>query len=208
MAESRGKRRSLTGLRLRRPTASNRPPARAPRSTTPAGVVFDTGPFNFTADYFRIHVSDRIGITSNFTLEDAEIDALLAQGRGRCPRPETVPVLHQRVRHPVAGHRDLVSTFTPIALRGNTVRRCGGPAGTSASPNAWRARVSFLGRVSYYGFFAGRPIVDIELTIDAAGGATGGHRRRERVRHLVSLRALTRQVGFSDDECTEPTGPD
>ena len=32
------------------------------------------------ADYFRIHVSDRIGITSNFTLEDAEIDALLAQG--------------------------------------------------------------------------------------------------------------------------------
>ena len=43
-----------------------------------AGVAL--GPFNFTADYFRIHVSDRIGITSNFTLEDAEIDALLAQG--------------------------------------------------------------------------------------------------------------------------------
>ena len=38
------------------------------------------GRSTFTADYFRIHVSDRIGITSNFTLEDAEIDALLAQG--------------------------------------------------------------------------------------------------------------------------------
>ncbi len=45
-----------------------------------AGVVFDTGLFNFTADYFRIDVSDRIGITSNFTLENDEIDALLAQG--------------------------------------------------------------------------------------------------------------------------------
>ena len=44
-----------------------------------AGVAFDTG-FNFTADYFRINVSDRIGITSNFTLTDAEIDGLLAEG--------------------------------------------------------------------------------------------------------------------------------
>ena len=45
-----------------------------------AGVAFDTGPFNYTADYFRINVSDRIGITSNFNLTDAEIDGLLAEG--------------------------------------------------------------------------------------------------------------------------------
>ncbi len=45
----------------------------------PAGRA-PPGRSTFTADYFRIHVSDRIGITSNFTLEDAEIDALLAQG--------------------------------------------------------------------------------------------------------------------------------
>ena len=37
-----------------------------------AGVARAVQPF--TADYFRIHVSDRIGITSNFTLEDAEAD--------------------------------------------------------------------------------------------------------------------------------------
>ena len=30
-----------------------------------AGVVFGDGPFALTADYFRIDVSDRIGITSN-----------------------------------------------------------------------------------------------------------------------------------------------
>ena len=46
----------------------------------PAGRAPPPGRSTFTADYFRIHVSDRIGITSNFTLEDAEIDALLAQG--------------------------------------------------------------------------------------------------------------------------------
>ena len=45
-----------------------------------AGVVFDTGPFNFSADYFLIDVSDRIGITSNFALRDGEIASLLAQG--------------------------------------------------------------------------------------------------------------------------------
>ena len=45
-----------------------------------AGVVFDTGQFTFTADYFRINVSDRIGITSNFTLTADEIDILLADG--------------------------------------------------------------------------------------------------------------------------------
>ena len=42
--------------------------------------MFDTGPFNFSADYFLIDVSDRIGITSNFSLDDTVLDGLLAQG--------------------------------------------------------------------------------------------------------------------------------
>ena len=45
-----------------------------------AGVVFDAGPFNFSADYFRIDVSDRIGITSNFALRDDEITGLFTHG--------------------------------------------------------------------------------------------------------------------------------
>ena len=44
------------------------------------GVVLDRGQFSVTADYFRISVSDRIGITSNFTLTNTEIDGLLAAG--------------------------------------------------------------------------------------------------------------------------------
>ena len=45
-----------------------------------AGTVFDTGSFTLTADYFRIDVSDRIGITSNFYLTDTEIADLVAGG--------------------------------------------------------------------------------------------------------------------------------
>ena len=45
-----------------------------------AGVVFDTVPVDFSADYFRVNVSDRIGITRNFSLTSDEVDSLLAQG--------------------------------------------------------------------------------------------------------------------------------
>ena len=84
-----------------------------------AGVVVDTGPFTFTADYFRITVSDRIGITSNFTLTTEEIDTLLAEG-------VTVARDLRRFRFftnafaTASQGIDLVSTFTPVAWRGNT----------------------------------------------------------------------------------------
>ena len=85
-----------------------------------AGVVFDTGLFNFTADYFRIDVSDRIGITSNFTLENDEIDALLAQGVDAARDLKRFRFFTNAFATRSQGI-DLVSTFTPIALRGNTV---------------------------------------------------------------------------------------
>ena len=186
-----------------------------------AGVVFDTGPFNFTADYFRIHVSDRIGITSNFTLEDAEIDALLAQGVDAARDLRRFRFFTNAFATRSQGI-DLVSTFTPIALRGNTViSAVFNYTDTAVTDNGqgrlddrrlaefayalprtrWNlgltqrmGRASLLGRVSYYGawydydsgfarvydptggidngFFAGRPVVDLELSIDAGGGAT------------------------------------
>ena len=85
-----------------------------------AGVVFDTGPFNFTADYFHIDVSDRIGITSNFTLENDEIAALLAQGVDAARDLRRFRFFTNAFATSSQGI-DLVSTFTPIALRGNTV---------------------------------------------------------------------------------------
>ena len=84
-----------------------------------AGMVFDTGPFNFTADYFRIDVSDRIGITSNFSLMNAEVDSLLAQGVDSARDLRNFRFFTNAFSTRSSG-LDLVSTFTPIALRGNT----------------------------------------------------------------------------------------
>ncbi len=186
-----------------------------------AGVVFDTGPFSFTADYFRIDVSDRIGITSNFTLEEPEIEALLAQGIDAARDLRRFRFFTNAFATSSQGI-DLVSTFTPIALRGNTVfsaifnytdtevtdNRQGLLNDRRLAEFAWAlprtrwnvgvtqrlGRASLLGRVNYFGgwydydsgfarifdptggiengFFAGRPVVDLELTIDAGGGTT------------------------------------
>ena len=84
-----------------------------------AGVVFDTGQFSFTADYFRINVSDRIGITSNFTLTGAEIDRLLAEGVEAARDLRRFRFFTNAFSTASQGI-DLVSTFTPLALRGNT----------------------------------------------------------------------------------------
>ena len=186
-----------------------------------AGVVFDTGLFNFTADYFRIDVSDRIGITSNFTLENDEIDALLAQGVDAARDLKRFRFFTNAFATRSQGI-DLVSTFTPIALRGNTViSAVFNYTDTKVTNNdqgllndrrltefayalprtRWNigltqrmGRMSFLGRVNYYGgwydydsgfarlytpsggidngFFGGKPVVDLELTIDAGASAT------------------------------------
>ena len=186
-----------------------------------AGVVFDTGPFSLTADYFRIDVSDRIGITSNFTLEEPEIEALLAQGIDAARDLRRFRFFTNAFATSSQGI-DLVSTFTPIALRGNTVfSAVFNYTDTEVTDNgqgllndrrlaefAWAlprtrwnvgvtqrlGRASLLGRVNWFGgwydydsgfarifdptggiengFFAGRPIVDLELTVAAGGGAT------------------------------------
>ena len=84
-----------------------------------AGVVFDTGQFSLTADYFRISVSDRIGITSNFTLTDPEIEGLLAEGIEAARDLRRFRFFTNAFSTASQGI-DLVSTFTPLALRGNT----------------------------------------------------------------------------------------
>ena len=84
-----------------------------------AGVVLDTGQFSLTADYFRIDVSDRIGITSNFTLTAEEVDTLLAEGVEAARDLRRFRFFTNAFSTASQGI-DLVSTFTPLALRGNT----------------------------------------------------------------------------------------
>ena len=44
------------------------------------GTVFDTGLFTFTADYFRIALSDRLTITKDYSLTPDEVASLVASG--------------------------------------------------------------------------------------------------------------------------------
>ncbi len=187
-----------------------------------AGVVFDTGPFTLTADYFRIDVSDRIGITSNFFLTDAEIAGLVAGGFEAAEAVRNFRFFTNAFATTSQGI-DVVSTYTPLALRGNTViSGVFNHTDTRVTDNAkglldgrrlaeyayalprtrWNVgvtqrlgqRASLLGRLSYYsgwydydsghgeiftlsgglaqGFFAGRPIVDVELSFDLGQGTT------------------------------------
>ena len=45
-----------------------------------AGAVYEEGPFSFTADFFRIDISDRIALSQEIALTPSEIDVLLAEG--------------------------------------------------------------------------------------------------------------------------------
>ena len=91
---------------------------RSSRINYTAGVVFGSGPLTLTADYFRIDVSDRLGITSNFTLTPAEIGESRGRGlRGGAERAE-LPLLHQRLLDDLAGHRRPSRPGRPLALRG------------------------------------------------------------------------------------------
>ena len=186
-----------------------------------AGVVFDSGQFSLTADYFRINVFDRIGITSNFTLTEIEIEGLLAEGVEAARDLRRFRFFTNAFSTASQGI-DLVSTFTPLALRGNTtVSAVFNYTDTEVTDNRkgllndrrlteftyalprtrWNVgltqqvgRVSVLGRVNWFGgwydfdsgfaqlyvpsggieqgFFDGRPILDLEASIDLGGGAT------------------------------------
>ena len=54
-----------------------------------AGAVFDQGVFSFTADYFRIDVQDRVALSQEIELTEAEILTLLAEG---IPEARNFPV--------------------------------------------------------------------------------------------------------------------
>ena len=186
-----------------------------------AGVVFGGGPFTLTADYFRIDVSDRLGITSNFTLTPAEIAAVVAGGFEAAQSVRNYRFFTNAFSTTSQGV-DVVSTWTPLALRGNTViSAIFNHTDTEVTNNArglldgrrlaeyayalprtrWNAgvtqrlgRASLMGRLSYYsgwydydsgrgtvfdpssgleqGFFDGRAIVDLELSVPLGQGTT------------------------------------
>ena len=139
-----------------------------------AGVVFDTGPFTLTADYFRIDVSDRIGITSNFLLTDAEIASLVAGGFDAAESVRNFRFFTNAFATMSQGI-DIVSTWTPLALRGNTV--------VSAVFNHTDTRVTDNAK----GLLDGRRLAEYAYSLPRTRGNVGVTQRMGRARMLGRL---------------------
>ena len=84
-----------------------------------AGAVFDTGPFNLTADYFRIDVSDRLTITKNFSLDPEETASLIAAGFAEAANLQKFRFFVNDFATRTQGI-DLVLTYQTPALGGST----------------------------------------------------------------------------------------
>ena len=83
------------------------------------GTVVDTGPFTFTADYFRIEMSNRLTITSDYSLTPAEVASLVASGIAEAGNLGEFIFFVNDFGTRTEG-LDLVSTWTPPALGGRT----------------------------------------------------------------------------------------
>ena len=83
------------------------------------GMAAEEGPFTFTADYFRIDVSDRIALTQDFSLSQTEVDELLAAGVAEAANLAEFRFFVNDFSTKTHGI-DLISTFRPMALGGNT----------------------------------------------------------------------------------------
>ena len=84
------------------------------------GSVIDAETFTFTADYFRIDVSDRLAITKNFMLTTNETASLIAGGFAEAANLQRFRFFVNDFTTKTAGI-DIVSTYAPPALGGSTV---------------------------------------------------------------------------------------
>ena len=144
---------------------------------TTAGVVVDNGPFTLTADYFRVDVADRLALSQTFTLTEDERALLLSEGIASAGTLAFFRFFINDFETRTQGV-DIVSTYTPPDLRGDTVLNftfnhtdtqvtkdsqllglgevLGLERGVprtrwSIAVNQQLARVRLLGRLSYYG---------------------------------------------------------
>ena len=87
---------------------------------TTAGLVVDTGPFTFTADYFRVDIDNRLALSQTFTLDADERALLLSEGIASAG---TLTFFRFFINDFSSRNQgvDLVSTYAPPALGGDTV---------------------------------------------------------------------------------------
>ncbi len=87
---------------------------------TTAGLVIDNGPFTLTADYFRVDLSNRLALSQTFTLTEDERALLISEGIASAG---TLAFFRFFINDFSSRNQgvDLVSTYTPSGLGGNTV---------------------------------------------------------------------------------------
>ena len=87
---------------------------------TTAGLVIDNGPFTLTADYFRVDLSNRLALSQTFTLTEDERALLISEGIASAG---TLAFFRFFINDFSSRNQgiDLVSTYTPPGLGGNTV---------------------------------------------------------------------------------------
>ena len=83
------------------------------------GTVVETGPLTFTADYFRIDLSDRFGNSRDINLSSDEVDILVAEGITSAGNLRTFRFFINDFATHTLGI-DVISTYTPPAFGGNT----------------------------------------------------------------------------------------
>ena len=89
------------------------------RNTT-AGLVVDTGPFTATVDYFRVDVSDRLALTQTIATGPNDRALLLADGITSAGTLTMFRFFTNDFSTRTQGI-DIVATYTPPALAGQTV---------------------------------------------------------------------------------------
>ena len=87
---------------------------------TTAGLVVDTGPFTLTADYFRVDIDDRLSLSHILTLTPEERTLLLSEGITSAGNLSFFRFFINDFSTRTQGI-DVVSTWTPPALGGDTV---------------------------------------------------------------------------------------
>ena len=87
---------------------------------TTGGMVIDTGPFTLTADYFRVDLSNRLALSQTFTLTEDERTLLISEGIASAG---TLAFFRFFINDFSSRNQgiDLVSTYNPPGLGGNTV---------------------------------------------------------------------------------------
>ena len=83
------------------------------------GAVYNRGPFNLTADIFRIELSDRLAVTQLFALTPDEVDQLISEGVTSAANLQNFRFFTNDFDTETTG-LDLVATYTPYSSDGRT----------------------------------------------------------------------------------------